>query len=76
MTVLNSEEKKVIQKVVNDMLECDLFGGTYDAKNGSESFMYGINTAIEYLAYLVSDKYRGEVCSTFIKNMIKSQEKT
>lgn len=75
MMMLNSEEKKVIQKVVNEMLKCDLFGGTYDAKNGSESFMYGINTVVEHLAYLVSDKYREEVCDTFIKNMIKSQEK-
>ncbi len=75
MTMLNSEEKKVIQKVVNEMLECDLFSGTYDAKYGSKSFMHGINTVIEHLAYLVSDSYGEEVCNTFIENMIKSQEK-
>jgi hypothetical protein len=74
--MLNQEEKRVIQKVVNEMLKCDLFSGIYDAKNGSESFMYGINTVIEHLAYLVSDRYGEEVCNTFIKNMIKSQEKT
>lgn len=75
MVVLNQEEKKVIEKVVDGMTECGLFCGRYDAKNGNEHFMYGVSTVMEYLAYLVSDEYGDEFSDTFTKNMIKSEKK-
>lgn len=75
MVVLNQEEKKVIEKVVDGMTECGLFCGWYDAKNGNEHFMYGVSTVMEYLAYLVSDEYGDEFSDTFTKNMIKSEKK-
>lgn len=75
MVVLNQEEKKVIEKVVDGMTECGLFCGKYDAKNGSAEFMHGISTVMEYLAYLVSDEYGAEFDETFLKNMIKSKKK-
>lgn len=75
MVVLNQEEKKVIEKVVDGMTECGLFCGKYDAKNGSAEFMHGISTVMEYLAYLVSDEYGAEFDETFLKNMIKSEKK-
>lgn len=75
MVVLNQEEKKVVEKVVDGMTECGLFCGRYDATNGNEQFMYGINTVMEYLAYLVSDEYGEEFSDKFIKNMIKSEKR-
>ena len=74
MVELNQEEKKVVQKVVSGMAECDLFCGRYDVKNGSAEFMYGIFTVMEYLTCLVSDDYGAEFEEIFLKNMIKSEK--
>lgn len=66
--------KEEIRQLVLEMMECPLFRGEYDAKNGSESFMYGISTVMEYLASLVDDTFCQEVSDTFTHNMAKSQE--
>lgn len=71
---LTREEKQTIQKVVEHMSECGLFCGRYDAKNGSKKFMYGINTVMEYLAYLVSEEFGEQIDSEFLENMKKSEE--
>lgn len=73
---LKQEEKKVVEKIVNEMTENGLFSGRYDAKNGSTEFMHGIAIVMEYLAYLVSDEYGAKISNTFIKNMIKSKIKS
>lgn len=74
---LNQEEKKVVEKIVNEMTENGLFSGQYDAKNdGSRQIMYGINVVIEYLAYLVSNEYGAKISNAFIENMIKSETKS
>lgn len=73
MIELNQEEKKVVQKVVDEMTKCDLFCGRYDAKNGSAEFMYGIATVMDYLTHLVSDDYGAEFENIFIKNMKESK---
>lgn len=69
---MNKEE---IRKLVSKMMECPLFRGEYDAKNGSESFIYGISTVMEYLASCVDDTFCQEVSDIFTHNMVKSQEK-
>ena len=69
---MNKEE---IRQLVLEMMECPLFRGEYDAKNGSESFMYGISTVMEYLASCVDDTFCQEVSDIFTYNMAKSQEK-
>ena len=60
-------------KIVFDKLkECNLFCGIYDARNGKESYMYGICCVMEVIAtYAGDDGFGGE----FIKNMIQSEEK-
>ena len=68
---MNKEE---IRQLVLEMMECPLFRGEYDAKNGSESFMYGIATVMEYLASLVDDTFYQSVSDIFTHNMVKSQE--
>lgn len=69
---MNKEE---IRQLVSKMMECSMFRGEYDAKHGSESFMYGIATVIEYLASLADDTFCQEVSDVFTHNMVKSQKK-
>lgn len=69
---MNKEE---IRQLVSKMMECPMFRGEYDAKHGSESFMYGIATVIEYLASLTDDTFCQEVSDVFTHNMVKSQKK-
>ena len=69
---MNKEE---IRKLVSKMMECPMFRGEYDAKHGSESFMDGIATVMEYLASLAADTFCQEISDTFDHNMVKSQEK-
>ena len=76
MVVLNQKEMIVVEMVVDEMTECGLFCGCYDAKNGSAEFKHGIATVMEYLAYLVSDEYGAKISNAFIENMIKSEKKS
>lgn len=69
---MNKEE---IRQLVLEMMECPMFRGEYDAKNGSESFMNGIATVMESLASLVDDTFCQEISDVFTHNMVKSQEK-
>ena len=67
--------KEEIRQLVLEMMECPMFRGEYDAKNGSEYFMNGIVTVMESLASLVDDTFYQEVSDVFTHNMVKSQEK-
>lgn len=63
--------------VYNDILnsECNLLLGVYDARNGSEQFMYGIDTVMEWIAYRVSEKDGDSFSEMFLKNMSESKKK-
>lgn len=68
--------KKLAYKIVfNDLKKCGLFMGTYDAKNGNEHFMYGIETIMESIAYAISDETGDKFNTKFLKNMIESEKK-
>lgn len=69
--------KDAYRIVFNDMMnsECGLLVGKYDAKNGDEKFMYGIDVVMEWIAYRVSEKQGEEFSAMFFDNMIESQEK-
>lgn len=69
--------KDAYRIVFNDMMnsECGLLVGKYDAKNGDEKFMYGIDVVMEWIAYKVSEKQGDEFSAMFFDNMIESQEK-
>lgn len=67
--------EEVIKQLIEEMSGCGLFVGKYDAENGSEKFMYGVNTVMEYLAYQVSEEYGEKFCEMFFENMIKSEKK-
>lgn len=75
MLNLTTEEKKTLESIINRaMNDVGLLRGEYDHKNGNQHFMYGINTAIEYFAFLVSEEFGEEVSKKFIENMIKGEE--
>ena len=49
---------------------CGLFVGKYDATNGSDKFMYGISTVMEYIAYQASEKEYEHFQDIFLENCI------
>lgn len=58
--------------VLNDLMECDLFVGRYDARNGNRHFMRGICTVMEVIALRAGVDYFD---SLFYKNMQRSEDK-
>lgn len=75
MRELNTNEKEILKGIIEEMRECNIFNGIYNAKNGSVQFMYGISTVMECLAYMVSDEYGDSFSDTFINNLIASEQK-
>lgn len=75
MRELNINEKEMLKDIIEEMRECKMFEGHYDAKNGQPEFMYGISTVMEYLAYMVSDEYGNSFSDTFVQNLIISEQK-
>ena len=75
MRELSVNEKETLKDIIEEMNECGMFVGRYDAKNGKSEFMYGISTVMEYLAYRVSDEYGDDFSNTFVTNLIISEQK-
>ena len=73
----NKEIRKAYKIVLEDLTKCGcgLFVGQYDAKNGSEQFMYGISTIMEHIAYKAGKREYDEFINTFFENMKKSVDK-
>ena len=68
--------KKDAYKIVfDDLKQCELFNGHYNAKNGNEQFMYGISTVMEFIAYRVDHSTGVNFEDDFLKNMSDSREK-
>lgn len=65
--------KLVLEDLTN--CGCGLFVGKYDATNGSDKFMYGISTVMEYIAYQVGEKEYEKFQDIFLENMEKSVDK-
>ena len=63
--------------VFNDMMNsgCGLLIGKYDAKNGNEKYMFGVDTVMEWIAYKVSEAQGDNFSELFTKNMVESQKK-
>lgn len=62
--------------VFEDLSQCRMFRGHYDAKNGGRMYMNGILTVMEALAYRAGEAACADAfVSLFIDNMIKSEEK-
>ena len=66
-------EREAFRMVYNELIECNLFAGHYDAKNGNPHFMYGVCAVMENIA----DKagYLDEFDALFDHNMLDSERK-
>lgn len=69
---LTDNERAILKKIVENMRECGLFAGKFDAKNGNVNFMYGIGTVMEHLTSLISEEYCDEYQKEFINNFERS----
>ena len=67
--------EEMIRNLVEEMSECNLFVGKYDAKHGNKRYMYGISTVMEWLAYQVSEEYGDNFSDMFFGNMYDSENK-
>ena len=65
-------ERDAYELVFDDLKNCHMFTGIYDAKNGNESFMHGICTVMEFIANKAG---REDFIDDFIKNMLESERK-
>lgn len=69
------ELKKAYQMVFNDLHNCPMFQGRYDAINGNPYFMSGISTVMEVIANRAyNDDFAEKFSNEFIDNMLKSRE--
>lgn len=69
-------KKEAYRIVFNDILNSgiDLFIGKYDAKHGSQKFMFGISTVMEHLAFNTSEQDYEEFSELFLRNMLDSKK--
>lgn len=64
------------KQVLNELQECPMFKGCYDALHGSERFMNGIYTVLEYIANrALSESEFEKFQDEFISNMIKCEKR-
>jgi hypothetical protein len=69
------EKTEIYKTVLADLVECPMFLGVYDAKNGSEQFMYGVSTVMEFIAYNCGEEIYDEFEKIFLENLQKSVDK-
>ena len=68
------ELKKAYQMVFNDLRECPIFQGHYDAVDGSPHFMAGIETVMEVIACRAyDDDFAEKFFNEFCDNMSRSK---
>lgn len=79
-TTINTEDMKknrlasAYARVLSDLTNMSgIFTGVYDAENGDESFMYGVQTVMETIASGAGDNKLAEFSETFTSNMIQSE---
>ena len=75
MRKLTKHEKTTLKNIFEELKTCNLFVGKYDAKNGNKHYMYGINSVMECLAYMIDEKYGDNFSKEFFENMLTSEEK-
>ena len=67
--------KQAYQMVFNDLHECRMFQGYYDAINGNPHFMSGISTVMEVIANRAyDDDFAEKFSNEFCDNMLRSKE--
>lgn len=64
--------RRAYRLVFKDLYKVNMFRGVYDAKNGSEAFMYGISTVMGTIAF-EAENFDFE--DMFMANMTRSMVK-
>lgn len=79
--MMKKEEYEKVMKAAYHLVYDDIvtsgpkmFRGHYDAKNGNNSFMYGICTVMEYIADKANPEVYDEFSTLFVKNMNESEK--
>lgn len=69
------ELKQAYQMVFNDLRECPMFQGRYDAINGNPYFMSGIETVMEVISNRAyDDDFAENFSNEFSDNMLRSRK--
>lgn len=67
--------KKAYQMVFDDLYNCPMFQGKYDAINGNPHFMSGISTVMEVIANRAyDDDFAKKFSNEFTDNILRSRE--
>ena len=67
--------KQAYQMVFDDLYNCSMFQGKYDAINGNPHFMSGISTVMEVIANRAyDDDFAEKFSNEFSDNMLRSRE--
>ncbi len=64
--------RRAYKLVYKDLRRVSMFRGVYDASNGGEEFMHGIQTVMEMVAFIAEDF---DFETVFLDNLINSQVK-
>lgn len=64
----------VLQDIVDK--DCGFLLGRFDAQHGDKSFMYGVQTTMEYLAYMAGPNTEEKFMALFEKNFCESLDKS
>lgn len=67
--------RRAYKLVYKDLRKVSMFRGVYDARNGDESFMYGIQTVMENVAHGAGEDEYELFNDIFLDNMTYSQIK-
>ena len=67
--------KEIYKAILDELCECPLFRGEYDAKNGSAHYMFGVWSVMESLAGKVSDEEQDRFNTMFATNLRKREDK-
>ena len=71
---LTNQDKLGVTHLLEKMADCDLFIGRYNAINGSEEFMYGILTVMDYITNQLNEDIADAYDNMFLSNMIESED--
>ena len=67
--------KQAYQMVFDDLRECPMFQGRYDAINGNPYYMSGIETVMEVIANRgFGEDFAENFSNEFTDNMLRSRE--
>lgn len=68
------DKKDAFKIVLDDLMNCPMFCGKYDAVHGKDDFMYGISTVMEAIAVRIDDETYEKFSEMFLNNMCECQE--